>query len=441
MFRQTVVVGEEEAAHHAHLVNGDDWFRSVDLDDVVDGDRHLRILLGFSLRSRFDVHFHVILEEPRLSEPTATDTAAVREVVLVLPQVGLQLSGVMRHLTAHNTAVDLFFIYGEVARFGPGSLSRDPELGFNSEHGRFKESRGVLRQYVRSQLILMSESLIAEHTRQRNNTIGISWLFGRRDVLVFEFLLDRNPGLGLFGGVGRWHLCRFLHCVRGISLNSFWHCFNSIGRSLYSVFIRLHLLLWNNNAGFLFSRNGHISCCSDHLFIQGEASIHCSPLRREVFVDDPGSGLLVRSFLHKLLTNDTVGLVQRIFFSCCGLHGACFFYPDLDIGGCVIMVIIQTEEAMMAATMKGPVAIEEVNVTFADQQKINKFARNTSRMTELKNEIEAKKKSLQNLQDASDDLMMLDDDALLIPYQIGDVFVSHTQEETQELLEAAKVSL
>ncbi|XP_051281191.1 prefoldin subunit 4 [Dicentrarchus labrax] len=95
----------------------------------------------------------------------------------------------------------------------------------------------------------------------------------------------------------------------------------------------------------------------------------------------------------------------------------------------------------MAATMKGPVAVEDVNVTFEDQQKINKFARNTSRMTELKNEIESKKKSLQNLQDASDDLMMFDDDALLIPYQIGDVFISHTQEETQEMLEAAKEAL
>lgn len=49
-------------------------------------------------------------------------------------------------------------------------------------------------------------------------------------------------------------------------------------------------------------------------------------------------------------------------------------------------------------------------------------------------------KTLQNLQDASDDLMMLDDDSLLIPYQIGGVFVSHSQEETQEMLEAAKVS-
>ncbi|KAG7233626.1 hypothetical protein INR49_006776 [Caranx melampygus] len=95
----------------------------------------------------------------------------------------------------------------------------------------------------------------------------------------------------------------------------------------------------------------------------------------------------------------------------------------------------------MAATVKGPVAVEDVNVTFEDQQKINKFARNTSRMTELKSEIDAKKKSLQDLQDASDDLMMLDDDALLIPYQIGDVFISHTQEETQEMLEAAKETL
>ncbi|MBN3304950.1 PFD4 protein, partial [Amia calva] len=59
-------------------------------------------------------------------------------------------------------------------------------------------------------------------------------------------------------------------------------------------------------------------------------------------------------------------------------------------------------------------------------------------MTELKEEIEGKKKSLQNLEDASDDIMMSEDDTLLIPYQIGDVFISHSQEETQEMLEAGK---
>ncbi|KAK2520621.1 Pfdn4 [Columba guinea] len=38
--------------------------------------------------------------------------------------------------------------------------------------------------------------------------------------------------------------------------------------------------------------------------------------------------------------------------------------------------------------------------------------------------------------------MMLDDgDSLLIPYQIGDVFISHSQDETQEMLEEAKKSL
>ncbi|NXG13746.1 PFD4 protein, partial [Grallaria varia] len=97
--------------------------------------------------------------------------------------------------------------------------------------------------------------------------------------------------------------------------------------------------------------------------------------------------------------------------------------------------------AKMAATMK-KAAAEDVNVTFEDQQKINKFARNTSRITELKEEIEVKKKQLQNLEDACDDVMMLDDaDSLLIPYQIGDVFISHSQEETQEMLEEAKRTL
>ncbi|XP_061694905.1 prefoldin subunit 4 isoform X2 [Syngnathoides biaculeatus] len=108
---------------------------------------------------------------------------------------------------------------------------------------------------------------------------------------------------------------------------------------------------------------------------------------------------------------------------------------------CHTVFIDEQVKAKMAATMKGPVGVEDVNVTFEDQQKINKFARSTNRMTELKKEIESKKKSLQNLQDASDDLMMFDDDSLLIPYQIGDVFISHTQEETQEMLEAAKEAL
>lgn len=107
---------------------------------------------------------------------------------------------------------------------------------------------------------------------------------------------------------------------------------------------------------------------------------------------------------------------------------------------CVLASNCDEPMYVKAATMK-KAAAEDVNVTFEDQQKINKFARNTSRITELKEEIEVKKKQLQNLEDACDDIMMLDDDSLLIPYQIGDVFISHSQEETQEMLEEAKVCL
>ncbi|XP_070275834.1 prefoldin subunit 4 isoform X2 [Myotis yumanensis] len=50
-----------------------------------------------------------------------------------------------------------------------------------------------------------------------------------------------------------------------------------------------------------------------------------------------------------------------------------------------------------------------------------------------------KAKQLQNLEDACEDIMLADEDCLMIPYQIGDVFISHSQEETQDMLEEAKL--
>ncbi|XP_053513691.1 prefoldin subunit 4-like [Artibeus jamaicensis] len=90
------------------------------------------------------------------------------------------------------------------------------------------------------------------------------------------------------------------------------------------------------------------------------------------------------------------------------------------------------------ATMKKAAAY--VNVTLDEQQKINKFAQNTSRITELKKEIVRKKKQLQNLEDACKDIVHADDDCLMTPYRIGGVFISHSQ-ETQVMLEEAKKNL
>ncbi|KAL6092547.1 hypothetical protein STEG23_030500 [Scotinomys teguina] len=40
-----------------------------------------------------------------------------------------------------------------------------------------------------------------------------------------------------------------------------------------------------------------------------------------------------------------------------------------------------------------------------------------------------------------DNILLADNDCLVIPYQIGDVFISYSQEETQEMLEEAKTTL
>ncbi|KAM6221088.1 prefoldin subunit 4-like [Rhynchocyon petersi] len=91
-----------------------------------------------------------------------------------------------------------------------------------------------------------------------------------------------------------------------------------------------------------------------------------------------------------------------------------------------------------AATMK-EAAAEDVNVTFEDQEKINKFSWYRSRISELKREID--KNQLQNLEDACDDIMMVNDNSVMIPYQVSDVFMRHFQEKTQEMLEDVKKNL
>jgi chaperonin cofactor prefoldin len=50
-----------------------------------------------------------------------------------------------------------------------------------------------------------------------------------------------------------------------------------------------------------------------------------------------------------------------------------------------------------------------------------------NRLEEFKDDITAKKTEIQTLEDASTDMMMLEDDDEKIPYQIGEVFVSMTQ--------------
>ncbi|PVD20462.1 hypothetical protein C0Q70_18618 [Pomacea canaliculata] len=74
----------------------------------------------------------------------------------------------------------------------------------------------------------------------------------------------------------------------------------------------------------------------------------------------------------------------------------------------------------------------DAQVTLEDQQKINKFARHNAKMQDLKEELVQKKKQLENLEDASDELLMLEDEL------IGELFVSTSAEEASQLIEASK---
>ena len=83
---------------------------------------------------------------------------------------------------------------------------------------------------------------------------------------------------------------------------------------------------------------------------------------------------------------------------------------------------------------------EDVHISYEDQSKINKFAINNSKLHDIKEEIELKKKELQNLSDAIDELIMLDEDTP-VPFMYGEVFAHLTVSTANEELEKAKASL
>ncbi|KAL6443005.1 hypothetical protein ACFW04_002773 [Cataglyphis niger] len=79
----------------------------------------------------------------------------------------------------------------------------------------------------------------------------------------------------------------------------------------------------------------------------------------------------------------------------------------------------------------------DVHITFEEQQKINKFARQNAKLEDYKEELKVKQNELKNLEDASDELALMDDD-IKIPYYIGEVFVFQGLEKTLSCLEDAK---
>lgn len=85
-------------------------------------------------------------------------------------------------------------------------------------------------------------------------------------------------------------------------------------------------------------------------------------------------------------------------------------------------------------------ADSDIQVTYEDQQKINKFARQNARLEDLTDELKSKQKELQNLEDAKEELLLFDETDS-IPYMLGEVFVNLEQSQTEEMLDKAKEAI
>ncbi|CAA2934873.1 probable prefoldin subunit 4 [Olea europaea var. sylvestris] len=78
----------------------------------------------------------------------------------------------------------------------------------------------------------------------------------------------------------------------------------------------------------------------------------------------------------------------------------------------------------------------EVEVTWEDQQNINKFGRLNNRLHELEDEIKIAKETNESLEDASNELILTDED--IVRFQIGEVFAHIPKDEVEIRIEQMK---
>eukprot|EP01104_Vermistella_antarctica_P007838 TRINITY_DN1940_c0_g1_i1.p3 TRINITY_DN1940_c0_g1~~TRINITY_DN1940_c0_g1_i1.p3 ORF type:complete len:127 (-),score=40.61 TRINITY_DN1940_c0_g1_i1:112-492(-) len=89
--------------------------------------------------------------------------------------------------------------------------------------------------------------------------------------------------------------------------------------------------------------------------------------------------------------------------------------------------------------MLSPEEETEKSVTWDDQQMINQFGKLSNRKHELLDRKKAKKDEFVNLDDAADDLMLVDDDT--VRYAFGEAFISVTREDAETGIDKRKEEL
>ncbi|PKI44807.1 hypothetical protein CRG98_034755 [Punica granatum] len=98
------------------------------------------------------------------------------------------------------------------------------------------------------------------------------------------------------------------------------------------------------------------------------------------------------------------------------------------------------KHATELVTLKGADFVKgggsETEVTWEDQQNINRFSKLNNRFHELEDEIKAAKERNDNLEDASNELILTDEE--VVRFQIGEVFAHVPKDEVEERIEQMK---
>lgn len=83
---------------------------------------------------------------------------------------------------------------------------------------------------------------------------------------------------------------------------------------------------------------------------------------------------------------------------------------------------------------------DDVHISYQDQSKINTFAINNTKMHELQDELAEKKKELENLNEAIDELVLVDETEI-VPFQFGEVFTYLSASDANKEIEINKANL
>ncbi|KAK4427683.1 putative prefoldin subunit [Sesamum alatum] len=110
--------------------------------------------------------------------------------------------------------------------------------------------------------------------------------------------------------------------------------------------------------------------------------------------------------------------------------------PPFGFSGALTPLIFRTPSRIRPTMQQAGSSGSETEVTWEDQQNINKFGRLNNRLHELDDEIKMAKEKNESLEDASNELILTDEE--VVRFQIGEVFAHVPKEEVESRIEEMK---